>query len=99
MLLIEIPRAASIEEDDPRFTPAIVEIGPWLNIVLDGVVQRFVIGYDIDAGTVDRLVVDENDHVTLNAAKDAALTETIAGVVEVSWIGDVPAAGGKVVIS
>ena len=75
---MEAPRSYSVR--DPAFEP---EIGRRVEVRLDGDLQRKVIAYDCDAGTLTRYALDEAGKIKINREKREAVEETVAGVVEV----------------
>ena len=78
MVLADIPRRLSVHDKDFDFEQA----KHWV-IRLDGVEQRKVVSFDMDAGEMTRLVTDENGNPQLNESKDEVLTETVHGQVTV----------------
>jgi hypothetical protein len=74
-----IPRRLSVHDDaiDYSFTSR-------LRICLDGVEQKAVTAYDIDAGAVTRYVLDEKGKPVINAVRDEVETETVEGEVKVT---------------
>jgi hypothetical protein len=71
--MTDIPRKLSVSDNHP--------LAPRLRIQLDGVEQRYVIAYDIDAGIVERCKLDADGHVY--AEGDEIVRETVSGVVTV----------------
>lgn len=85
-----IPRRLST--DDQGYDAS---VGAALRVSLDGEDQEGrCTGYDLDAQTVTRCLLDAAGHPMLNEAKDAIELETVHGVVEVTLLaeaGDAPA--------
>lgn len=76
-----IPRRLSVHDDDIDYS-----FTSRLRICVDGVEQKCVTAYDIDAGTVTKHVLDEKGHPVINAARDDVETETFQGEVRVTLI-------------
>ena len=73
-----IPKQLSVRDKGYQ-----ASVGAALTITVDGVEQRAVIAYDIDAGSVLRYV--ENDgHIVFDPATEGAKEETVFGSVKVT---------------
>lgn len=84
-----IPRALSVDRDDPRFDDEALRYASTLVIRLNGVEQHSVVTYDRDEGFVVVHVlrvydVDAKGELILDPLTDRPLTETRHGVVEVT---------------
>lgn len=79
-----IPRALSITEGDEHWRPDCFVIGRTLEISLDGVKQEKVISYDMDAGEVKRIAVDEQGQIKIDRELEEVITETVQGEVTVT---------------
>jgi hypothetical protein len=77
-----IPRQLTVEE--MLKDPVLREMAPRLEIRLDGVKQVQCTAYDIDAGSITRMVLDDKGKLVIDG-EDAKL-ETLNGRVEVSVI-------------
>ncbi len=75
----EIPTRLSA--DDPDFDP---NVGRMLVVALDGVEQRKVSAYDIDAGTVTRAVPDADGQAQVKPGTDEIWIEVVSGIVTVT---------------
>lgn len=74
--LIDLPARRSVSDDD--FDP--IYFGT--RVFVDGVEQRNVMSYDIDAGRVTRCAQDARGHLIIR--DDEVVTEVVTGCVKVS---------------
>lgn len=86
----EIPRRLSVHDKGYDHN-----VGVALVITLDGVEQRSVVAYDIDASTVTRHVLDGKGNAQVEPGTDDVWVETVTGTVEVT-ITQTPTPGSKV---
>lgn len=77
-----MPRALSVDRDDPRWREDAAEVGSRLAILLDGAEQTNVITYDMDEGFLLRLKTDAAGKLVLNHERDDVETERVTGVVD-----------------
>lgn len=78
------PARYSTAEDIER--PEWAKIAHKLKITLDGLPAYRVLAYDVEAGTLTRLVVDRKGRALLDPRKPHQfLTQTVHGKVEVEW--------------
>lgn len=74
------PRRLSTEDADYDST-----IGMRVCVLLDGIEQRRLIAYDVDAGTVTRAKLNEAGEIY--CVGDEVAMEVASGLVEVHWHG------------
>lgn len=80
--ILDCPRAYSIGQRD--YNP---ELARRLLVKLDGKPQTRVLAYDADAGTVTRIVTNEDGVMQIDHEADAVKRETLTGHVTVEWRG------------
>lgn len=81
-----IPRQLSIFPNYPGYRIEALGSCSMLEISLDGVVQKAVLAYDIDAGTVTRYATDAKGEYRLNKRCDRIIVEQVDGTVDVKWL-------------
>lgn len=81
---LAIPRALSVDRDDPRFDDEALRYGSTLMIRLNGAEQHSVLTYDQDQGFVVVHEVDGNGELVLDPGTDNVRTVTRRGTVEVT---------------
>ncbi len=77
-MMLEAPR--KVTTDHPDYLE-LCSMG--LRITLDGVVQDNVVGYDVDAGVIDRFQLDDEGNL-FRHDDSSLLLEKVRGVVAVS---------------
>lgn len=82
---VDLPRALSVDPDDPRYDSTFAKIGG-VDVWLNGTLQQHVVTYDIDEGVIIKADLDDRGDLQLNEARDAILRVRCEGVVRVAAI-------------